>query len=175
VPVYLFTFHGYMTWLPDHPRGYTLRGAGYQEPDEKRAEWYRRNAGNVDACLFNDDLMRAVIDEAQTACRHQRLRLHSATTETTHLHYLVSWTDDRDWMTVRKGFKMSLSLRLKREGDQAPSTARTLTVIKLGSAGSRKKVKDRQHFDYLMQTYLPSHSGAKWFEDRGFLPSRKRS
>src|SRR5215831_8297770 len=35
VPVYLFTFHGYMTWLPDNPRGYTKRGEGYRDPDDE--------------------------------------------------------------------------------------------------------------------------------------------
>ena len=30
---------------------------------------------------------------------------------------------------------------------------------------SRKRVRDRKHFDYLMNEYVPKHSGAKWFED----------
>jgi len=80
MPVYLFTFHGYMTWMPDHPRGYTKRKEGYQKPDPRRAEFYRRNAGNSEAGLFDDELMQAMIDETQIACGHQRLRLHSGTT-----------------------------------------------------------------------------------------------
>jgi len=173
MPVYLFTFHGHMTWMPDHPRGYTRRGRGYQNPDPVRAEWYRKNAEDKEACIFDDELMRALVEEARTACKHQHLRLHSGTTETTHLHYLVSCMDARHWLKVRNSLKMSLSLRLKREGNQATSTPRNLTDIKLSRSGSRKRVATRKHFDYLMQTYLPSHSGLKWFEDRGYVASRK--
>jgi REP element-mobilizing transposase RayT len=162
-----------MTWMPDHPRGYTKRRKGYQSPNPKAAKVYRNNADDGEACLFDDGLMRAMIDEAQIASKHQRLRLHSGTTEKTHLHYLVSWTDARNWMSIRNGLKMSLSLRLKREGEQSSNTPRNLTQIKLSGGGSRKRVSDQDHFDYLMQTYLPSHSGLKWFEDRGFIAARR--
>jgi len=118
--------------------------------------------------------MRALIDEAQKACGHQRLQLQSGTTESTHLHFLVSWRDDRNWNTVRNALKMSLSLRLKRESGQASNTPRKEMQIKLSRGGSRKRVENREHFDYLMETYLPSHSGLKWFKDRGFVAPRKR-
>jgi REP element-mobilizing transposase RayT len=163
-----------MTWLPDHPRGYTKRGEGYQDPDPQRAQWYRGNADDADACLFDEGLMRALIDEAQKACAHQQLHLHSGTTEKTHLHLLISWRDNRKWETVRNAIKMSLSLRLKSKAEQALNTPRKDTQIKLSRGGSRKRVEKREHFDYLMQTYLPSHSGLKWFEDRGFVAPRKR-
>jgi hypothetical protein len=174
MPVFLFTFHGYMTWLPDNRRGYTKRGEEYQDPDEQAAQRYRARANNADECLFSDDLMRAMVDETLIACGKQDVRLHSATTETTHVHLLVSWGDDRDWMAVRSALKMSLSLRLKREAGQAVNTSRRDTEIKLSRSGSRKRAKDRDHFDDLVQKYLPSHSGSKYFEDRGFVAARRK-
>ena len=33
--------------------------------------------------------------------------------------------------------------------------------------GSRKRVKDRAHFDYLVTTYLPRHRGWKWSSEKG--------
>ena len=33
MPVYLFTFHAYGSWLPDNPRGYVRRKEGIQPQD----------------------------------------------------------------------------------------------------------------------------------------------
>ena len=37
MPVYHITLHAYRSWSPDHPRGYTRRGKGYQKPDPEQA------------------------------------------------------------------------------------------------------------------------------------------
>ncbi|HEX3599315.1 MAG TPA: hypothetical protein VHU84_04190 [Lacipirellulaceae bacterium] len=79
-------------------------------------------------------------------------------TESTHLHVLVSWTLDRKWDVVRAKLRESLSRRLNRE------VGRRLWFSK---SPSRKRVKDRQHFNYLVEVYLPKHSGWKWTEGVG--------
>lgn len=187
MPVYLFTFHAYRSWMPDHPRGYTRRGEGYLAPDEEAARRYAENATG-EAVLFDPALQRVLIEEAQTACRHQQLRLHGGSTEPTHVHLLVSWKHGKSWMAVRTGLKTSLSLRLKREderrrcqpgepgesgepgkGDRLKEEGRW--ELRLSRGGSRKHVKDRAHFSHLMRKYLPDHGGVKWFEDRGWVES----
>ena len=40
----MFTFHGYGTWWPDHPRGYVQKGKGVLPPDPEKGEQYRENA-----------------------------------------------------------------------------------------------------------------------------------
>ena len=37
----------------------------------------------------------------------------------------------------------------------------------LVEGGSCKQVKDRKHFDYLRNIYLPKHYGWKWHPDLG--------
>jgi hypothetical protein len=44
VAVYHFTYHAYRSWRPDHPRGYTKKGEGYQPPDPEIAEEYDERA-----------------------------------------------------------------------------------------------------------------------------------
>jgi hypothetical protein len=92
VPVYLFSYHAYRSWMPDNPRGYTKRGMGYQPSDEDIAEQYRINAKS-DGILFDETLQRALLEEGLTACEFQGLRLHGAATEPSHAHYLVSLED----------------------------------------------------------------------------------
>jgi REP element-mobilizing transposase RayT len=169
VPVYFFTFHGYRTWMPDHPRGYTRRGEGYLKPDEEMAEFYEEESASEEESIFDAPLAKALIEELQIACRHQGVHLHAAGTELSHIHALVSWRSEKTWLQVRNALKISLSLRLKREGNQALNTSRNDTIIKLSRGGSRKRVENRAHFDYLMQTYIPKHKGPKWFEDRGWV------
>jgi REP element-mobilizing transposase RayT len=174
MPVYLFTFHAYRSWMPGHPRGYTRRGEGYLATDEEAARQYAENAAG-EAVLFDRALQRALIEEAQTACRHQQIRLHGGSTEPTHVHLLVSWKHGKSWMAVRTGLKTSLSLRLKREGEERDCQSgendghneEGRWELRLSRGGSRKHVKDREHFSHLMRKYLPDHGGVKWFEYRG--------
>ena len=186
MPVYLFSFHAYRSWMPDHPRGYTRRRKGYRSPDEGLADKYRQRASS-DGVLFDEAVQRALLEEAQVACRFQNLRFHGGATEKSHSHYLVSWKTSKHWTQVRASLKSSLSRRLalenkkttksrdatRRRNPRESDTGRF--VLKLSRGGSRKRVKTRDHFDYLMKTYLPRHSGVRWFEDeRGWVPARKR-
>ena len=62
-----------------------------------------------------------------------------------------------DWEAVRDKLKNILSLFLGRATGQIGKS----WFVKLGS---RKHVKDRQHFDYLVTTYLPGQRGLFWKE-----------
>jgi hypothetical protein len=157
MPVYLFTFHAYRSWMPDHPRGYTVRAAGQQAPDPFMARLYVDRARHAEA-RFPCELARKLIDELLASALRTRLRLQACATADTHLHVLVSWADDRCWMAVRRSLKISLSRRFRSEGIPGG----------LSRGGSRKRVRDWGHFGHLMTRYLPDHPGIGWYEDRGW-------
>lgn len=157
MPCYLFTYRGHGTWLPDHPQGYVRRKEGLLESDAAMATCYRRNLIE-DPVTFSPSMQRQLIAEAIRAFQHQELRGHFIATETTHLHILVSWRNNATWRLVRRRLASSLTRRLNNEVERRTWFAKQ---------PSRKKVRERQHFEYLMNAYLPKHSGLKWCEDRG--------
>jgi REP element-mobilizing transposase RayT len=159
MPVYFFSFHAYRSWLPDHRRGYTQRGKGYQAPDPAKAREYEERAKH-EKSVFTDDIVRALIEELVQSCPKIACRLHGAGSDETHIHGLVSWKYQRGWMSVRKSLKTSLTKRLNRIQNQQLAFSR---------AGSRKHVRERRHFDHLMETYLPEHRGWAWYEDREWV------
>lgn len=165
VPVYLFTFHAYLSWLADRHEGYVRRDEGILPRDLDVSDMYSRNAKH-DGLVLDETLQRLMIEEAIIACTKQSLHLHGASTDPSHVHLLVSWKSDKEWLPVRTALKTSLSRRLnehrrtqKVSADVGPTLSR---------AGSRRHVRDRGHFDYLMGEYLPDHRGIQWYEDRGW-------
>ncbi|MEX2388630.1 MAG: hypothetical protein WD534_12195, partial [Phycisphaeraceae bacterium] len=76
----------------------------------------------------------------------------------THLHLLVSWQTEQAWNDVRGKIKNLLGTMMSKRLD---TFGRPWFV----NRASRKQVRDAEHFDYLMATYLPKHHGVKWFED----------
>ena len=164
MPTYLFSYHGYRTWMPDHRRGYTKRGEGYLPPDPEMARKYEERAKH-ESTIFTLEIQRALIQEVMIASKHQNFRLHAGAGEPTHTHHLVSWNDSRTWMQVRSNLKSSLSRRLSSMTDVLFDGQ---TVLKLSRGASRKRVKDRKHFEYLIRTYLPRHDGAFWSRRTGW-------
>lgn len=159
MPCYLFTYHGYGTWLPDRRRGYVRRHEGILASDSKMAATYRANM-HQDAVGFDTSIQQHLIDEILVAAEHQRFRCHYIATELTHIHVLVSWKNDRDWQVVRAKLRESLTRRLNRDVRRQQWFAKS---------PSRKRVRERKHFDYLVATYLPKHSGLKWCEGVGIV------
>jgi hypothetical protein len=157
MPCYLFTWHAYATWMPDRKQGYVKKGKGVLPPDEKQAAKYRARQKEP-AASFDDLIQRLAIGECLVAAEKRNFRLHAAATELTHLHVLISWTDTRTFEQLRRGLRESITRRL--------NTLRRRTWLEAG--GSRKRVHDQKHFDYLMNQYLPNHSGWKWREIVGY-------
>jgi REP element-mobilizing transposase RayT len=155
MPCYLFTFHAYGTWMPDRDEGFVRRKQGILSSDEELARQYEERA-KADEVTFDAHLQILLIEEAQIAHDKQRYRIHYLATEPTHLHALVSWPDERPWLKIRSGLKSSLTRRLNREVQHRDKW--------FVENASRKQVKDDDHFDHLVNSYLPSHGGWKWRE-----------
>jgi len=67
----------------------------------------------------------------------------------------VSWHDERRVKPVRSNLKSSLTRLLNRDVGK-----RDWFVAN----ASQKRVRDREHFDHLIKTYLPNHRGLFWGE-----------
>ena len=157
MPCYLFTWHAYGTWMPDRPQGYVKKGQGVLPSDPEQARRYRARQ-KEETANFDGVAQCLIIDESIIAAEKRRFRLHGVATEATHLHALVSWADARIFEQLRRGLRESISRRLN-----ANERCRWLE-----QGGSRKQVREQEHFNYLMATYLPKHRGWKWREGVGF-------
>src|SRR3954471_16507282 len=94
---------------------------------------YRANM-TVHAVSFDESVQRLLIDDSLVASGYQKFRCHYLATDITHLHSLVSWTIDRDWIVVRAKLRESLTRRLNQElGNQEW----------FSKSPSRKRVRDR--------------------------------
>jgi hypothetical protein len=159
MPCYLFTFHAYRSWMPDHRRGFTRRKEGIVPQNEKLAKAYKK-AAKAKKVAFSESMQRALINEVQVNAGKQEVRSHFVATDSTHVHVLVSWKEFRPWHKVRSSIKSSLTRRLNRE-----FCRRTW----LSENGSRKRVENREHFNYLVGKYLRAHRGWKWSETEGLF------
>jgi hypothetical protein len=155
MPCYLFTFHAYRSWLPDRTAGFVRRQHGVLPPDKSLAMQYRVIASENEV-TFDANLQEILIDESRAAFEKQQCRGHYIATEPTHLHVLTSWADERPWLKIRTGLRSSITRRFNRDVQRRQNW--------FVDGSSRKQVKEQSHFDHLVNTYLPSHSGLKWQE-----------
>lgn len=161
MPVFLLTIHAYRSWSADHPCGYVRRGIGILPPDADQAKAYAERATEVPA-LFGVLEQAAVASIVADACERRGWRLHALAVEPTHVHVLLSWTDEtRSSVVVGK-----LKNLICRELNLGLATKRKW----LSRGASRKRAKDRRHFDHLVEEYLPKHRGLFWKEGMAPLP-----
>ena len=165
MPVYLITAHSYRSWNADNPRGYVQRGRGIQPPDPEKAQRFDQLA-RQERVRFYLDLHPTIIDGCRDICHRRGWRLHQVVVVSSHVHALVSWRDRATtWHVARDTIKRLLGWMLAKHT--------SLTGRKWFSrGGSRKRVRDRDHFNYLMTDYLPKHAmgrrgGSGWREDIG--------
>jgi hypothetical protein len=154
--VCLFTFHGYGTWWPDRPRGYTTVEDGVLESDPVMGDVYRAQA-KFDPVEFDGGIQRVLVAGGADICGRRNWRLHAVGTDPTHAHYLISRQENFEFTEVRDKLKNVLSLFL---GRYTKITNRTW----FAHGGSNKQVGDRHHFDHLVNVYLPSQRGFFWKE-----------
>ncbi len=164
MPCYLFTYHTYGSWLPDRPQGYVRRHEGILSQDKKLTQLYRKSMKQGEVSI-GEEVQLIVIETLLKAAPHVDCRPHSIATDDQHIHLLVSWHDEhRGWEPTRASFKKSVTLRLKASHTNKKWLSRN---------ASRKRIKERSHFDHLVSTYLPNHRGWKWDERVGFYMTMK--
>lgn len=154
MPCYLFTWHAYGTRMPDRPQGY-VKSKQILPPNAEVAASYRKRQ-RQETARFESPAQQLIVEELLVASKHRRFRVHGVATDPTHVHVLMSWDDERPFDLIRRGARESVTRRLNRHRKRQW----------LSHRGSRKRVRDREHFDHLMSKYLPSHLGLCWFEDR---------
>ncbi|HMP06225.1 MAG TPA: hypothetical protein PJ982_07750 [Lacipirellulaceae bacterium] len=161
MPVYLFTYHAYLSWLPDRPQGFVRKRRGIQPADRPLAQAYRRDAKH-EAFRFDSPTQRQLIEKALAICGSEGYRLLGAASEPTHLHLVVCWSDEQlGFARVRGRIKNLLALDLSR---RAGVTGRPW----FGGESSRKRVTNGDHLAYLLGAYLPKHCGVQWYESSGW-------
>ncbi len=159
MPCYLFTYHAYGSWLPDHDKGFVLRKKGIQSTDIALAKTYRQRMQETEVTL-SETHQQAAIEAIRNATKHIACRLYIVVTDPTHIHMLTSWRDEKTWQQKRNSYKRAITIALKTEYEKR-------TWLSEGS--SRKQIKDREHFEYLITQYLPKHCGWKWSEGEGLF------
>src|SRR4051794_33686486 len=147
MPCYLFTFHGHYTWMPDNQRGYVHRLHGLQQRDPHMAQHYRRFR-DVDVVRFTDVMQSAMVETTIQAGPFINATVHACASASTHVHILVSWKSQRDWKSIRTSFRTALSRMLNAKFNKRDWFT---------DGSSRKRVRDLEHFDYLILKYLPDH------------------
>ena len=152
MPCYLFTFHAYRSWMPDRRQGYVKPKRGILPPDSNMADRYRR-AAKYDPVIFDPDQQCLIIETILEACAVLQCQACFVSAEPTHVHVLVSWRPDRPWLRIRSSLKSALTRTLNGRYSRRPWFSEN---------ASRKRVRDRRHFNYLVNDYLPAHRGLKW-------------
>jgi hypothetical protein len=145
--------------MPDRQQGYVRRRRGILERDPEMSALYRRNAKH-NAVTFAAEHQLTSIETLRNAVTHVDGRLHFVATDPTHIHALVSWQGNRTWQQQRTSLKRALTISFKETHGDRPW---------LVDGASRKRVRDRKHFDYLIEQHLPSHRGWKRCERRGLF------
>lgn len=143
--------------MPDRKQGYVKRNRGVLTPNQEMAAKYR-TAMKEPPIEFDDTTQLALLDSILESQVPQRFESYFIATDLTHVHLLVGWRDTRTWLRMRSTIKSSMSRYLN---DQI---GRREWFVE---GGSRKRVKDQTHFDYLVTKYLPRHTGWEWSSDKG--------
>src|SRR3954452_16771961 len=143
--VYHFTLHAYRSWRPDHPRGFTVKGIGYQPPDPVAADVYDENA-KQDPVVFDDRTQREILVLAHQICEEEGWRLELAVFDETHTHLVLSWTGFVPWEEVDRRLKNLLVLKLNR----LHGTPGKRWFVRRHSAP--RQVNDREPFDRLKKS-----------------------
>lgn len=158
MPCYLFTYHAYGTWLPDRRQGYVQRHSGILPQDNEMAARYRARMTEAEK-VFNEEIQQSIITALLESRDKQQFECYFVATDPTHVHVLLAWRDEREWLRMRSTVKGSISRLLNHEHGRCEWFA---------ERGSRKRVCNRDHFGHLFAVYLPQHRGWKWSESLGF-------
>ncbi|MEM6329673.1 MAG: hypothetical protein AAF790_05430 [Planctomycetota bacterium] len=145
--------------MPNRSQGYVHRQQGLRPQSQAMATCYKRNQreSTVTFCRAHQQTLVRVLLESQSK---QGFDCLGIATDPTHVHTVVAWRDERRARRLRVAIKSSLS-----RGMNTAFSRRSW----LSEGGSCKRLRDQRHLDYLLEHYLPKHSGLVWIAGRGFL------
>jgi hypothetical protein len=166
MPVYLLTMHAYRSWREDRPEGYVQRGEGRMLPNESLARWRAERASHPEA-RFERDVQQTMHEIIALIAAERHVRLHACVTTPTHVHVLMSFRNPACTCGAsehcRRGCEgkehaETVIVRMKRKMGQA-------VAQKMGTRGrpwfsrgwDATPVRTQDHFDHLMEVYLPGH------------------
>jgi hypothetical protein len=155
--VILFTLHAYGSWMPDRPQGFYRNSEGLHPRNPLKAGQFRRSQVAPEA-MFDEAAQLLAIEVVREAATRLGARMYGVATDPVHLHFMTAWDDERTPEQVQRSFKWSLTRRLNSEIGRRPWFTRK---------GHDRRVRDKEHFVYLLDKYLPSHRGWKWDARRG--------
>ena len=167
MPVYLVTVHAYGTWSEDHRSGYVQRADGLKPPSERQARW-RREQARHDPAEFTLNLQAVILTVAEDIARERDVTLRASTATKTHAHELISFRSPactcgasehcRAGCTARAHAEAVLT-RMKQKMGQAIAKHEGTKGRPWFSRGwDLTPVRDREHFDHHLATYLPKHA-----------------
>jgi REP element-mobilizing transposase RayT len=156
--VVMLTLHAYASWLPNRPQGYFRNHDGLRQQDADEADRYRRRQ-REDEVVFEGDVQKQLLDELLSASVFQSITPISVAIDPQHVHILLGWYDNRSPEQVQRSLKRSMTLHLNQHFGKRQWFTRN---------GHDRRVRDRNHFEHLRWTYLPSHRGWCWDRATGF-------
>src|SRR5689334_6603926 len=106
---------------------------------------------------FDDRIQRLLIRSTLETCRLRNCRLHGAGNDDTHVHLAISWKRFEPADAVMSRLRNAPSFVL---GKEIGPRGRKWFV----RGGSRKRVNDDEHLNYLLDRYFPDHPGVFWRE-----------
>jgi hypothetical protein len=171
MPVYLCTIHAYRSWSEGHPRGFVQRGDGLKKTNQRLARWRADHASHEPA-RFAPQTQELILDVTVQIAQECKTRLHVITVTRTHVHMLISFrspacTCGASARHCRKNCPArdlagKFIVRDKRKVGQAIAKQQATAGRPWLSRGwDMTPVKDRPHFDHLVQRYLPKHVSAE--------------
>lgn len=182
MPIYLLTLHAYRSWTEDNPRGYVQRGRpGIQSPQPRLAQYRARIAKHPSARLDRAQ-MHLSLDVTREVCENLNHGPLAGSCTATHLHALVSVLPqlalppylapplrdgarrDGAWFSMPSDIASmettvdALCARIKSVVGCRLSQRRGTTDNRWFSRGKdATAVRNREHLEYLIETYLPRH------------------
>ncbi len=167
MPVYLLTIHAYATWSKDDRSGCVQHDDGLKPPSERFARWRREHSGHEPA-KFTAELQAILVGAAEQIATERQVTLRGSTAMATHAHELISFRSPACTCGASEHCSANcpalihaeaIFTRIKQKMGQAlAKNAGTRGRPWFSRGWCITPVRDRQHFDHHLETYLLKHA-----------------
>jgi hypothetical protein len=164
--VYLGTSPAYRSWEEDHPKGYIQRDEGLEPPSKRLRQW-REDHAKHPAVIFSVEHQRMLHEIVVMIANERAVRLHATATVVTHIHKLFSFRSPACTCGAsrfcaarcagRKFAERFITRAKQKMGQRLAQMENTSGRPWFSRGWDLTPVRNREHFHYLMETYLPDH------------------